>query len=498
MSYKKNYFNPTNSKSFPKSAERSKKPALPFLPNSLSGKVFTDGTIFEQSRSVRNADGTYTKRPLFGPRLTAEVAKLTELSERTKAKNYDPASIEFVLKATQEGIRLGKFSPHYKHKKKKSNFSRSVSNSSPSFSPRNFKRGWRKFCKFKTSYLSRKKVKFFRFLRPKSTRFKTKIKIGVKSKLKYKNRKFNKFVKHKKKKKLKQKNPDSFNNRPFKRRRKFSRPRRFFLDWRLLPTFYQKFRFLTNRQTGVDSLLLKNYYSKRVDVARYFFSRSNLSRRFKYVNIFGFRQRRYPTVTKGKPRRTRSFVRIRPFLTTISRFLQRNKYRRRRKFLRIRRKRSSVTYSPFFRAKRRRRLVRKSAQKWLHTSRRFRAKRYPKLLTKGSMVYLYFTQKKNNIFYSFLTSKGRLLSSFSNGRTLFKGSRRMSTVASEAAARFLVSTMRNNKATGVYFVFHSRLTYLLRPVLKIFQTSNITIAGVKFVRVKPHSLGLRKRTSRRV
>lgn len=133
---------------------------------------------------------------------------------------------------------------------------------------------------------------------------------------------------------------------------------------------------------------------------------------------------------------------------------------------------------------------------------KFRSRRlYPKLPTifrSRRLVYLHITKTTNNIFYSVFSRKQRLLATFSNGRTEFAGSKRMSTVACESSAKVLTSYLLANKTRAIFFVFTSRFNHFMRAAVKIFRSKKIKIAGFKYRMLHSHSLGLRQRSSRRV
>ena len=162
-------------------------------------------------------------------------------------------------------------------------------------------------------------------------------------------------------------------------------------------------------------------------------------------------------------------------------FVRRLKFRRFRRFRRL-----------FFR-KRRIVPIRKT---------RFRRRRLyrflPKFFRSKRFVYLYFRKTVNNVFYSIMSRRRRVLANYSNGRTEFLGSKRMSTVACESAAKTLSAYLHANKTKAVFFVLGSRFNHFVRAVIKVFRSRKLKIAGIKYHMRKPHSAGLRPRASRRV
>lgn len=242
-----------------------------------------------------------------------------------------------------------------------------------------------------------------------------------------------------------------------------------------------------------------------------------------------FKRRAFSQLVKSQTFKARKGLRRRK---TSSKYLSLNRYDAHYAYLRtIRRKqrRNFITHPPIgistrstrfykrrygtllpffirkFRFKKLRRYIRLRRRKRLLVpilpSRRRHRRLYPTLppafLTRG-FSYVFIKQTTNNVFYSVFSRKKRLLANFSNGRTEFTGSKRMSTVASEAAAKVLVSYFSANRIKSIFFIFGSRFNHFMRAAVKVFRARRIRIAGFKYRMRKPHSLGLRLRSSRRV
>jgi ribosomal protein S11 len=116
----------------------------------------------------------------------------------------------------------------------------------------------------------------------------------------------------------------------------------------------------------------------------------------------------------------------------------------------------------------------------------------------GGHWSVHITRKVNNIFYSVFSRRQRLLATFSNGRTEFTGSKRMSVVATEVAAKSLAAYLRANKIRYVYFVFTTRFNQFMRAAVRVLRAKRLRIAGFKYTARRAHGLGLRARASRRV
>jgi len=227
-----------------------------------------------------------------------------------------------------------------------------------------------------------------------------------------------------------------------------------------------RIRTVRRRKTASKYLVLSRYDLHR----RYF---RNLRRRGPRRNFII-----YPTV--GFVGR-RARLHKRRYGSLLNFFVRKPRFRKLRRYVRLRRRKRTLV--PMLRTRRRHR-------------RLYRA--LPAIFQKRSFSYVFIKQTTNNIFYSVFSRKKRLLANFSNGRTEFLGSKRMSTVASEAAAKVLLSYFEANRIRTVFFIFGSRFNHFMRAAIKVFRARRIKIAGFKYRMRKAHSLGLRRRASRRV
>ncbi len=122
----------------------------------------------------------------------------------------------------------------------------------------------------------------------------------------------------------------------------------------------------------------------------------------------------------------------------------------------------------------------------------------PQLFSSRLLNFIYIRRTTNNVFYSIFSRKNKLLATFSNGRTEFKGSKRMSTVATEVAVKTIISYLSLNRTKAVFFVFSGRFNHFTRTAVKVFRSRKLAVVGFKYRMRKPHSIGLRLRASRRV
>jgi ribosomal protein S11 len=235
--------------------------------------------------------------------------------------------------------------------------------------------------------------------------------------------------------------------------------------WRAV-TSRRFFKPATYRRSGSRYFLLNRYDRHRSYLFR--LRRSGQKRSFFFIPSIGVSAR----LIRLRKKRHGSLL---PF------FRRRSRFRKLRRYLRLNRKKRAIV--PLLRTR--------------YRSRRLYSA-VPRLFFKRGLVYIHMTQTTNNVFYSIFSRKHRLLATFSNGRTEFIGSKRISTVASESAAKTLSSYLHSNKVKAVFFVFSSRFNHFMRSAVRIFRAKNLRIAGFKYRMRKPHGLGLRKRASRRV
>jgi ribosomal protein S11 len=297
-------------------------------------------------------------------------------------------------------------------------------------------------------------------------------------------------------------------SRFFKRNAYFKRFRRkFYLQWYRTPKSFYKFWQLskvggTKTPARFNSRAIypgKYYYSRKL---RYKVFTYKIRRSFKFIPLI--QRQFYNRIRK------RQVLSIRPLRNVIPYFIRRIHHkRRRRKLKKINLHKVRFSHSAYQRAKSVSRCKRvgilpkfskynRRLYNWLRKSPRYSKRRVPSSFFKPSFAYLHLTKTKNNVFYSFVSNKGQLLSSFSNGRTIFKGPRRLSTVAGESVAKMVLPSLRATKITSLFIVLRSAFSYLFRPAIRLFRLSNINIAGIRYIRCKAHSLGLRPRSSRRV
>jgi ribosomal protein S11 len=271
-------------------------------------------------------------------------------------------------------------------------------------------------------------------------------------------------------------------------RRKRARAPRFLRSARNI--FRISRRFIKIRRRYYRRVHLSRLVSGRLGSARPRFPRP--VRLTKFLRVSGKRRyivrtrrrgwrnfRRWPNVGRERSRLRR--FRARRYGVVLRRFALRLRFRKRRRARRFfRRKSRLVPMSPSTRRRRRLYFV------------------LPRAFKRRSLVYVHITRKVNNIFYSVFSRRQRLLATFSNGRTEFTGSKRMSVVATEVAAKSLAAYLRANKIRYVYFVFTTRFNQFMRAAVRVLRAKRLRIAGFKYTARRAHGLGLRARASRRV
>ena len=114
-----------------------------------------------------------------------------------------------------------------------------------------------------------------------------------------------------------------------------------------------------------------------------------------------------------------------------------------------------------FKLKKRRSKFFKFFRKFFRQRKRFtgnytaKFNRFAKKRSKISYV-LHIFRTLNNVFVNVSTAAGRSLYVYSGGRTMFKGSKRLSPVAAQVIGRAVSSILLNSKIQRIFVVFHSR------------------------------------------
>lgn len=111
-------------------------------------------------------------------------------------------------------------------------------------------------------------------------------------------------------------------------------------------------------------------------------------------------------------------------------------------------------------------------------------------------LYLHIGQTKNNLFFYLKTGGGRLVFSYTNGQTIYKGSRRTTPTASELAGKQVAKFLALNKIKDICLVFNTPLTSLIKSSVRGLATC-INFSGILAYRFCAHN-GMKIRATRRV
>jgi len=115
---------------------------------------------------------------------------------------------------------------------------------------------------------------------------------------------------------------------------------------------------------------------------------------------------------------------------------------------------------------------------------------------RSAKVVIFLKQTKNNVFFSVQAPNGRVLFTYTNGQTIYKGPRRSTPVACETAGKrvsFLLSQVRIKK---VSVVFGSSVNSFTRAAIKGLSTY-LVYSGLVHSLSRAHN-GIKQRSTRRV
>jgi ribosomal protein S11 len=243
-----------------------------------------------------------------------------------------------------------------------------------------------------------------------------------------------------------------------------------------------KFRnkYITYSRASKFSSIVFRFFRRKLP----FWKRKKVSAKLakRVANKIHFFWQRRSQVRRKFRRRFNNFIRKRyaayhPFLGVFRRY-GRSRYRyksRRRKFFRY--------FGKLF--------AKKSFRYGLN---KFRRKR--NLDPKANAFFIHIFRSVNNLFVNFSTKLGRSIFVYSSGRGFFKGSKRLSPIAAESMGKHVSSLVKASKVKEVGVVFHTRLDYLTKALLRGLKP-NVNFTSFKYRLMKPHN-GLRKPASRRV
>jgi small subunit ribosomal protein S11 len=110
--------------------------------------------------------------------------------------------------------------------------------------------------------------------------------------------------------------------------------------------------------------------------------------------------------------------------------------------------------------------------------------------------HLHIRQTKNNLFFFLKTSNGRLIFCYTNGQTIYKGSRRTTPTASELAGKQVSKFLFINKIKDICLVFDTPLTSLVKSAVRGLST-RLSFSAMLAYRFVSHN-GIKPKATRRV
>lgn len=109
---------------------------------------------------------------------------------------------------------------------------------------------------------------------------------------------------------------------------------------------------------------------------------------------------------------------------------------------------------------------------------------------------LHIRQTKNNLFFFLRTSAGRLVFIYTNGQTVYKGSKRSTTSAADLAGKQVSKFLAINKLGNVCLVFDTPLTSIVKAAVRGLSTK-LEFSGMLAYRFVSHN-GIKAKSTRRV
>lgn len=109
---------------------------------------------------------------------------------------------------------------------------------------------------------------------------------------------------------------------------------------------------------------------------------------------------------------------------------------------------------------------------------------------------LHIRQTKNNLFIFLRNLSGKLIFSYTNGQTIYKGSKRSTPSAADLAGKQVSKFLFMNKVTNVCLVFDTPLTSIVKSAVRGLST-RLEFSGILAYRFVSHN-GIKIRATRRV
>lgn len=264
-------------------------------------------------------------------------------------------------------------------------------------------------------------------------------------------------------------------NKPFKYRYRVKRMRSRYLhagrvSSRLLKAslFFKTFpktRRLVSNKVNKNSSIFFSQFASRLSNPSYYFFRSRSSR-------FFFRYHKAKRLRDTSKKKFKTNLKFFPNIGIFSRF-------------------SAYRYKLFFK--------RRFLFNFYKYNFRSRSDHLYKTYAKSfnsTKFHIHIFQTKNNLFFSTKSSGGRLLFTYTNGQTFYKGSRRTTSAASELAGKQLSKLLYSNKIKIVYLIFRTPLTAILKAAVKGLSI-RLSFSGMRALYFSSHN-GMRIRSTRRI
>ena len=109
---------------------------------------------------------------------------------------------------------------------------------------------------------------------------------------------------------------------------------------------------------------------------------------------------------------------------------------------------------------------------------------------------LHIRQTKNNLFMFLRSASGKLIFLYTNGQTIYKGSKRSTTSAADLAGKQVSKFLLMNKINNICLVFDTPLTSVVKSAVRGLATK-LEFSGMLAYRFVSHN-GMKARATRRV
>lgn len=114
----------------------------------------------------------------------------------------------------------------------------------------------------------------------------------------------------------------------------------------------------------------------------------------------------------------------------------------------------------------------------------------------STVFYLHLRQTKNNLFFFLKTAAGRLIFTYTNGQTIYKGSRRTTPTAAELAGKQVSKYLGYNHIDRVCLVFDSPMTSIVKSGVHGL-SAGLYFSSISAYNFRAHN-GIKIKSTRRV